>query len=353
MSRVMLPIGIESFRELLFTRPRRFGKTLALSMLADFLDIRMDSGELFEGLWISKNKPLCKKKMNQSPVLFVTMKNVSGLNFSGAYGAFQTMISDLCIAHAYLADSILTDEDDRMVFQKLKKRKGSETETKEALYMILRMMKMHYAKSVVLLMDEYDVPLANASEQGYYTQMLDLIRVFVGKALKTNEFLDFAVVTGCLRIAKESIFTGTNNFISNSVSRTEYSDSFGFTKAEVWKLLEDTELKEHAESIRKFYMAIRICSAMALHFVKKNVWLKRWMKLFCSLSEFYLSPISKNLLASLYTCLISLDDKSHDFNSSETICGYFLLISFKAFPIDFLTYSLSSCLCADNNCTAI
>lgn len=282
MARVMPPIGIESFRELreknwyyidktrfieelicdsfkvmLFTRPGRFGKTLTMSMLADFLDIRMDSRKLFEGLHISENRRICEQWMNQRPVLFVTLKNINGLDFASAYGAFQTMVSDLCVAHAYLADSRMADETDRAVFRRLKKREGTETETKEALYMILRMMKMHYEKPAVLIMDEYDVPLANANEQGYYIQMLDLVRAFAGKALKTNEFLEFAVITGCLRIAKESIFTGANNFISNSVSKTEYSRYFGFTEEEVWKLLQDAGLEEHAESVRSWYDGYR------------------------------------------------------------------------------------------------
>lgn len=282
MARVMPPIGIESFRELreknwyyidktrfieelicdsfkvmLFTRPGRFGKTLTMSMLADFLDIRMDSRKLFEGLHISENRQICEQWMNQRPVLFVTLKNINGLDFASAYGAFQTMVSDLCVAHAYLADSRMADETDRAVFRRLKKREGTETETKEALYMLLRMMKMHYEKPVVLIMDEYDVPLANANEQGYYIQMLDLVRAFAGKALKTNEFLEFAVITGCLRIAKESIFTGANNFISNSVSKTEYSRYFGFTEEEVWKLLQDAGLEEHAESVRSWYDGYR------------------------------------------------------------------------------------------------
>lgn len=282
MARVMPPIGIESFRELreknwyyidktrfieelicdsfkvmLFTRPGRFGKTLTMSMLADFLDIRMDSRKLFEGLHILENRRICEQWMNQRPVLFVTLKNINGLDFASAYGAFQTMVSDLCVAHAYLADSRMADETDRAVFRRLKKREGTETETKEALYMFLRMMKMHYEKPAVLIMDEYDVPLANANEQGYYIQMLDLVRAFAGKALKTNEFLEFAVITGCLRIAKESIFTGTNNFISNSVSNTEYSRYFGFTEEEVWKLLQDAGLEEHAESVRSWYDGYR------------------------------------------------------------------------------------------------
>ena len=119
----------------------------------------------------------------------------------------------------------MADRNDREVFKRLKRCDGTEIETRESLYTILRMMKMHYGKPVVLIMDEYDVPLANANENGYYLHMLDLIRSFTGKALKTNEFLDFAVITGCLRIAKESIFTGTNNFISNSVSHPEASST--------------------------------------------------------------------------------------------------------------------------------
>lgn len=282
MPHVIPPIGIESFRELrekncyyidktgflealltdsfkvlLFTRPRRFGKTLAMSMLADFLDIRMDSRSLFENLQVSGNRVICERWMNQCPVLFITLKNINGLNFSSAYGAFQMMVSDLCVAHAYLSDSPGTDETDRVIFKRLKNCEGTETETKEALYTILRMMKMHYRKPAVLLMDEYDVPLANANDYGYYMRMLDLIRAFIGKALKTNEFLNFAVITGCLRIARESIFTGINNFISDSVSKTEYSSYFGFTETEVVRMLRDAGLEEHAESMRKWYNGYR------------------------------------------------------------------------------------------------
>ncbi len=278
MIRMIPPIGIESFRELrekncyyidktrfiediiydsfkvlLFTRPRRFGKTLTMSMLADFLDMRMDSKKLFEGLQISNNCSLCEQWMNQCPVLFITLKNVNGLDFDNAYGAFRMMVSDLCVSHSYLTKSSMVDENDREIFKRLKRCEGTKTEVKESLYIIMRMMKMHYERPVVLIMDEYDVPLASANEYGYYLEMLDLIRTFVGKALKTNEFLNFAVITGCLRISKESVFTGTNNFISNSVSQTEYSEYFGFTEKEVWKLLQDAHMEEHEESIRKWY----------------------------------------------------------------------------------------------------
>ncbi len=278
MSRIMLPIGIERFKELrekqcyyvdkthfieeltsdtfkvmLFTRPRRFGKTLTMSMLADFFDIRMDSQNLFKGLEISQNQSVCDQWMNQWPVLFLTMKNIGGLHFESAYGSLKDMISDLCIAHSYLLKSELVDQRDKTAFERLKDCEGSEIETKGSLYTITRMMSMHFGKPVILLMDEYDVPLANASEYGYYMQMLDLIRSLVGKALKTNEFLNFAVITGCLKISKESIFTGTNNFISNSISKHEYSNYFGFTEDEVWKLLQAAGLEEKADDIRKWY----------------------------------------------------------------------------------------------------
>lgn len=282
MPHISLPVGIEEFQEIrkkncyfvdkthlieellkdrfkvmLFTRPRRFGKTLAMSMLAAFFDIRMDSAELFAGLTVSDNKELCAQWRNQYPVLFVTLKNIGGRDFGAAYEMLKDTISDLCVAHSYLQDSLSVNEKDRKTFGRLMNCEGSETQVRGALYTLLRMMSMHYKKPAILLLDEYDAPLAGAYENGYYEEMLDQIRGFIGKALKTNEYLNFAVVTGCLRIAKESVFTGTNNFVSNSILRAEYSDCFGFTETDVERLLVETGFLGEMNHVRQWYDGYR------------------------------------------------------------------------------------------------
>lgn len=282
MPHISLPVGMEEFQEIrekkcyfvdktqlieellkdrfkvmLFTRPRRFGKTLTMSMLAAFFDIRMDSAGLFDGLTVSKNEKLCERWMNQYPVLFVTLKNIGGRDFGAASETLKDAVSDLCIAHSYLQDSSRISEKDRKTFGCLMNCEGSDTEVRGALYTLLQMMSMHYGKPAILLLDEYDAPLAGANENGYYDEMLDYIRGFIGKALKTNEYLNFAVVTGCLSVAKESIFTGTNNFVSNSISRAEYSDCFGFTQAEVERLLAEAGFSDVMSRVRQWYDGYR------------------------------------------------------------------------------------------------
>ncbi|MCC8104018.1 MAG: AAA family ATPase [Clostridiales bacterium] len=216
------------FKVNLITRPRRFGKTLAMSMLASFFDIRRDSRVLFEGLQISEEKELCTQWMNQWPVLFVTLKDVNGLDFPDAYGMLVQVISNLCKEHSYLKTSDRVDPEDRKAFMKIYAREGDISDVKNALDLLLRMMCTHYGKEVILLVDEYDVPLAKASDNGYYDEMLNVIRMLLGMSWKSNTNLKFAVVTGCLRVAKESIFTGANNFVSNSISDVSYQDCFGF-----------------------------------------------------------------------------------------------------------------------------
>lgn len=275
---LIFPIGIEDFTELrregyyyvdktgfisellqkkfkvnLITRPRRFGKTLTMSMLADFLDIRKNSGGIFENLSISENKEFCRMWMNQWPVLFLSLKNIESLNFAGAFRLLKTTIADLCKKHDYLATSEYVDRDDKNVFLKMKTGEMDEAEIKYSLYTIMRMMQAHFGKQVVLLIDEYDVPLAKASENGYYLQMLDIVKGILGISLKTNEFLKFSVITGCLRIAKESIFTGTNNFVSSSISDNRFQKFFGFTEQEVLRILKDTGFTERAEQLKKWY----------------------------------------------------------------------------------------------------
>ena len=247
----------ETFSVSLITRPRRFGKTLAMSMLAEFFDIRKDSGRLFDGLEISSEQELCRKWMNQWPVLYLTLKDIDGADFADAYEMIRFTVSSLCEEHRYLLDSKKISDTDRSRFARFLEQAGGKTDMKTALFVLTRMMKAHYGKDVILLIDEYDVPLAKASDHGYYSEMLDLIKGFLGMAWKSNPALKFAVVTGCLRIAKESIFTGANNFISNSVSDAHYNRWFGFTEAEVEKMLADAGCTESLPDMRKWYDGYR------------------------------------------------------------------------------------------------
>ena len=243
----------EEFTVNLITRPRRFGKTLTMSMLAEFFDIRKDSKQMFEGLEILKYPDFCAKWMNQWPVLFLTLKNVDGRKFDGAYNILKNTIATLCKEHSYLLSSEAADLDDKEIFLRLKAEKADITDVQCALDTLLRMMKAHYGKEVILLIDEYDVPLAKASDNGYYGDMLEVIRSLFGMTWKTNPNLKFAVVTGCLRIAKESIFTGANNFISNSISNKKYQGCFGFSEAEVTALLDAAELQDALPEMKKWY----------------------------------------------------------------------------------------------------
>ncbi|MCD8131884.1 MAG: ATP-binding protein [Lachnospiraceae bacterium] len=245
------------FQVNLITRPRRFGKTLAMSMLASFFDIRKDSRELFEGLEISKNKDLCAQWMNQWPVLFVTLKDVNGRDFPDAYEMLHQVLADLCKEHYYLKTSDRVNAEDRDAFARLCARKGELADVKNALTILLRMMCAHYGKEVILLVDEYDVPLAKASDNSYYDEMLNVIRALLGMSWKSNPNLKFAVVTGCLRVAKESIFTGANNFVSNSISDVRYQDCFGFTEEEVVQILADADLSEALPEMRRWYDGYR------------------------------------------------------------------------------------------------
>jgi hypothetical protein len=242
----------------LFTRPRRFGKTLTMRMMESFFDIRRDSRAVFDGLAIMKHEAFCAEWMNQYPVLFITLKDAEGLNFQGAYGMLKGIISDLCVKHSYLGTSEKVDPDDAERFKRLKSKTASDDEIKGSMLLLSRMMAAHYGKPVILLIDEYDVPLAKANEEKeagerYYGQMLDVIRGIMGTALKSNDYLKFAVVTGCLRIAKESIFTGVNNFASYSVLDDKFSRYFGFTQPEVDELLKTADLVEKRDTFREWY----------------------------------------------------------------------------------------------------
>lgn len=247
----------ETFDVNLITRPRRFGKTLTMSMLAAFFDIRRDSKEIFKGLEITADRAFCDKWMNQWPVLFLTLKDVEGDNFENAYDMLKYVISSLCIEHAYLEYSENVDDADRSSVARLKNRTGSDVDTQSALHILTRMMKAHYGKNVILLIDEYDVPLAKASDNGYYKEMLNVVKRLLGMAWKTNLALKFAIVTGCLRLAKESIFTGSNNFITNSISDKRYNRYFGFTEKEVCRLLAEAGYLQKLPEMKRWYDGYR------------------------------------------------------------------------------------------------
>ena len=237
----------------LITRPRRFGKTMGMSMLANFFDIRKDSQEMFEGLEISKNTALCSEWMNQWPVLFLSFKDVDGNCFENAYEMLKFALSQACITHTYLQQDTKIDDTFQKKFSALKDQTASLQEVKTSILILMQMMRDHYGKPVILLIDEYDVPIAKASAKGYYLEMLEVIKGLMSTALKDNDALRFAVITGCLRIAKESIFTGTNNFVSDTISSSHLNEYFGFTQADVDQILKDADCLEHATDIKNWY----------------------------------------------------------------------------------------------------
>lgn len=236
----------------LITRPRRFGKTLGMSMLENFFDIRKDSRALFEGLEIAKDQALCDAWMNQYPTIFVSFRQVDGLDFTGAYDMLTWVISELYKKHRYLLDSDRIGTSDKEIAKQLEWGQASLKDTKGSLLLLTRMMQQHYGKPVILLIDEYDVPVAKANSNGYYAEMLDVMKGLL-QALKDNQALQFAVVTGCLKIAKESIFTGTNNFVSDTITNSRLNEYFGFVQSEVDQLLKDAGVTEQADSIRRWY----------------------------------------------------------------------------------------------------
>ena len=237
----------------LFTRPRRFGKTLVMSMLASFFDIRRENGDLFKGLKVAKDQKLCQGWMNQWPVIFLSFKDVGGECFEDAYGLLQSVISQLYVEHTYLEESTEIDESYKDIFGRLKRRQGNKTDAQISLRVLMRMMQVYYRKQVILLIDEYDVPMAKAGSKAYYNEMLDVIGTMMSQALKDNTALKFSVITGCLRISKESIFTGTNNFVADTIADERFSNYFGFTNEEVQRLLEDTGNIKYQGQIKKWY----------------------------------------------------------------------------------------------------
>ena len=238
----------------LFTRPRRFGKTLTMSMIESFFSIfKKDSREVFNGLDVMEHKTFCNEYMNQYPVLFVSFKDVEGLNFESAFEKLKIVLADLCKKFAFLVENSNIDHSDTAIFERIRYNTSKSEEIQNFLKTLMRMMNAVYNKPVILLIDEYDVPLAKAHSNNYYREMLDLIRGIMSTSLKTNEYLKFAVVTGCLRIPKESIFTGVNNFASYSVIDSRFSKYFGFTNDEVLGMLNKFNLADKADIIKLWY----------------------------------------------------------------------------------------------------
>lgn len=245
-------LGTTGTKVTLITRPRRFGKTLGMSMLESFFDIQKDNKALFEGLEIAKRHELCMEWMNQWPTVFVSFRQVDGLNFNSAYDMLTLVISELYKKHLYLLDSDKVDSFDKEIVKQLIQGTASTKDTKGSLMLLTRLMYQQYGKPVILLIDEYDVPVAKANSNGYCEEMLDVMKGLM-QALKDNQALCFAVITGCLKIAKESIFTGTNNFISDTITDSRLNEYFGFIQSEVDQILKDADVLDKAESIREWY----------------------------------------------------------------------------------------------------
>ena len=270
-----LPVGIENFEEIrklgfdyidktkliaqlldnwgkvnLFTRPRRFGKTLNMSMLRAFFEIGTDP-TLFDGLYISKNQSLCGQYMGKYPVIFISLKGVDGMTFEEAVVRTTTIVKTEARRHYYLKDSskLVNEEIDQ--FEQL--LSGKAEDITDSIRLLSELLYRHYEQKVIILIDEYDVPLDKAFQNGYYHEMVKLMRGILGQALKTNDFLQFAVLTGCLRISKESIFTGLNNFKVLSILDARFDEQFGFTDGEVKKLLADYGFSSYFAEVKEWY----------------------------------------------------------------------------------------------------
>ena len=241
----------------LITRPRRFGKTLAMTMLQEFFDIQKDSRQIFEGLAVSRNARLCKAWMNQYPVVFLTLKNIEGQNFLHALGHFALLVSRICSEHDYLFASPKVGDEIVEKLTVLTKSPDDASRLEESLLLLCRALEAHWGRPAILLIDEYDVPINYAEQKGYYDEMIGFMRNLLGSALKTNASLKFAVLTGCIRIARESIFTGLNNFKCYGVSDAQYADKFGFTPAEVDAMLAEAGLVGKKPLLQEWYDGYR------------------------------------------------------------------------------------------------
>ena len=275
MNNMKLPVGIDQFDKLiksgfyyvdktrlieqllqnwgevnLFTRPRRFGKTLNMSMLKSFFEIGADK-TLFDQLYIAANKELCEEHMGQYPVIFLSLKGVDGLNFEEAKSMLKITIRTEAQRHYELKKSEKVSEENRKLFNDI--LSGQDERIEDSLRMLSQILFEHYGKKSIILIDEYDVPLDKAFQHGYYKEMVSLLRGLFGQALKTNEFLQFAVLTGCLRVSKESIFTGVNNFSTSSVISKNFNKYFGFTEEDVQRMLKDFGALEQYPLVKEWY----------------------------------------------------------------------------------------------------
>ena len=285
-----LPVGLENFQEIeksgfyyvdktklieqllenwskvnLFTRPRRFGKTLNMSMLKSFFEIGADR-TLFDGLYISRNQKLCEEYMGKYPVIFLSLKGIDGLSFEAAKYRLTELIGVEAERFAFLADSEKLTDNERSKYRAIihlvnGKYSMDENVLTSSLRLLSHLLFQHYGEKTVILIDEYDVPLDKAFQNGYYQEMVSLIRGLFGMALKTNDSLQFAVLTGCLRISKESIFTGLNNFKVLSILDSRFDEQFGFTDQEVQKILDDYELSSHFKETKEWYDGYRFGKA--------------------------------------------------------------------------------------------
>ena len=276
-----LPIGIENFEKLrqedfyyidktrlieqlltrwgevnLFTRPRRFGKSLNMSMLQSFFEIGKDK-TLFDGLRISDNQELCEKYQGKFPVVSVSLKGINGATYEEARRFLIKTINEEARRLSVLSDSTELDETDHELLTQLKKKEMTNDSLVYSIRELTELLEKHYGRKVIVLIDEYDVPLAKANENGYYDEMVLLIRNLFENALKTNSSLKFAVLTGCLRIAKESIFTGLNNFKVYSITDKSFDETFGFTDAEVKELLRYYGQEKYYETVKEWYDGYR------------------------------------------------------------------------------------------------
>lgn len=245
----------------LFTRPRRFGKTLNMSMLNSFFEIGADAA-LFDGLYISSNKQLCDEHMGKYPVIFLSLKNGEGLDFAAAKYQMAELIGTEARRFSFLQNSDELDAYDRETYCSLCKMNGGQYVMEDhmlyaSLQILSKLLYKHYGKKTVILIDEYDVPLDKAFQHGYYREMVALMRTMFGKALKTNDALQFAVLTGCLRVSKESIFTGLNNFKILSITDTRFEEQFGFTDEEVKELLTYYHVENRFSETKEWYDGYR------------------------------------------------------------------------------------------------
>ena len=249
----------------LFTRPRRFGKTLNMSMLKCFFELGTDK-TLFDGLYIVQNKKICEEYLGQFPVIFLTLKGVDGLTYARARYAFMDVIGNEARRFYFLLESDKLNDKDKEDYRALiDTSAGKYTMDEEtfaaSLKKLSELLYKHYGKQTIIIIDEYDVPLDKAFQNGYYREMVTLVRGLFGNALKTNEYLKFAVLTGCLRISKESIFTGLNNFKVLSITDPRFDEQFGFTEAEVKQMLADYQLEDHLQEIKEWYDGYRFGAA--------------------------------------------------------------------------------------------